>query len=211
MQRLYRPVALKGRFFIVEQRDWVFIMAKPEVTRLLLDLEAGDRSGFDELLRRVYEELRVMAQAQLRNERPDHTLNATGLVHEAYLRLVDQRVMNWKNRAHFFGAAANAMRRILVDHARSKSTKKRSGQRVSLTNVGEAEQAVEASLDTVVAIDQALDRLGTINGRLVQVVEARYFAGLTIKETAEVLGISHATVSDDWRLARAWLQREPDA
>ena len=211
MQRLYRTVALKGRFFIVEQRDWVFIMAKPEVTRLLLDLEAGDRSGFDELLRRVYEELRVMAQAQLRNERPDHTLNATGLVHEAYLRLVDQRVMNWKNRAHFFGAAANAMRRILVDHARSKSTKKRSGQRVSLTNVGEAEQAVEASLDTVVAIDQALDRLGTINGRLVQVVEARYFAGLTIKETAEVLGISHATVSDDWRLARAWLQREPDA
>ena len=186
-------------------------MAAPEVTRLLLDLEAGDRSVFDDLLGRVYDELRVMAQAQLRNERADHTLNATGLVHEAYLKLVDQRVMNWKNRAHFFGAAANAMRRILVDHARSKSTKKRSGQRVSLTNAGEAEQALETSLETVVAIDQALDRLGAINGRLVQVVEARYFAGLTIKETAEALGISHATVSDDWRLARAWLQRELDA
>ncbi len=186
-------------------------MADLDVTRLLMDLEAGDRSVFDDLLRRVYDELRKLAQAQLRNERADHTLNATGLVHEAYLKLVDQRAMNWKNRAHFFGAASNAMRRILVDYARSKSTKKRSGHKVGLTNVGEAEQAVETSFETVVAIDQALERLGAINGRLVQVVEARYFAGLTIKETAEALGVSHATVSDDWRLARAWLQRELDA
>ena len=182
-----------------------------DVTRLLIDLEAGNRSVFDELLRRVYEELRKLAQAQLRNERADHTLNATSLVHEAYLRLVDQRAMNWKNRAHFFGAAANAMRRILVDYARSKSAKKRSGHRVSLTGMGEAEHAVETPLETVVAIDQALERLGALNGRLVKVVEARYFAGLTIKETAEALGVSHATVSDDWRLARAWLQRELDA
>ena len=185
-------------------------MADHEVTRLLLDLEAGNRSVFDALLGRVYEELRQLAQAQLRRERADHTLNATGLVHEAYLRLVDQRAMTWRNRAHFFGAASNAMRRILVDHARSKSAKKRSGQRVRLTHMGEAEHAHETSLETVIAIDQALQRLGAINERLVKVVEARYFAGLTIKETAEALGISHATVSDDWRLARAWLQRELD-
>jgi len=183
-------------------------MADREVTRLLLDLESGNRTVFDALLRHVYKELRVLAQSQLRSERADHTLNATGLVHEAYLRLVDQRSMNWKNRAHFFGAAATAMRRILVDYARSKNTQKRSGQRVSLTNIGEGEQAVEASFETLMAIDQALDRLGALNQRLVQVVEARYFAGLTIKETAEALGVSHATVSDDWRLARAWLQRE---
>jgi RNA polymerase sigma factor (TIGR02999 family) len=100
------------------------------------------------------------------------------------------------------------MRRILVDYARSKNTQKRRGQRISLTNIGEGEQAVEASFETLMAIDQALDRLGALNQRLVQVVEARYFAGLTIKETAEALGVSHATVSDDWRLARAWLQRE---
>ena len=103
---------------------------------------------FDVLLPRVYDELRKLAQAQLRRERADHTLNATGLVHEAYLRLVDQRVMNWENRAHFFGAASNAMRRILVDYARSKSAKKRKGQRVSLTNVGQGEQAIETSFET---------------------------------------------------------------
>jgi len=128
-------------------------MADREVTRLLLDLEAGNRAVFDVLLGRVYDELRKLAQAQLRRERADHTLNATSLVHEAYLRLVDQRAMNWKNRAHFFGAASNAMRRILVDYARSKSAKKRSGQRVSLTNMGEAEQSHDTSLDTILAID----------------------------------------------------------
>ena len=183
-------------------------MANPEVTRLLSELEAGNREVFDVLLARVYDELRRMAHAQLRNERDDHTLNATGLVHEAYLKLIGQKQMNWKNRAHFFGAAANAMRRILVDYARAKSTNKRKGQKVSLTHVGPGEQPQETSLETLIAIDDALERLGQFNERLVRVVEARYFAGLTIKETAEVIGVSHATVSEDWRLARAWLQRE---
>lgn len=183
-------------------------MAEPDVTQLLQDLESGNRAVFDDLLARVYDELRRLARAQLRNERADHTLNTTGLVHEAYIKLVDQRAMNWKNRAHFFGTAANAMRRILVDYARSKATQKRSGQRVSLTYADVGPNVQDTSMDTLLDIDEALNRLGMLNERFVRVVECRYFAGLTIKETAEALGVSHATVSDDWRLARAWLQRE---
>lgn len=179
-----------------------------DLTQLLQDLETGDRSGFDHLLARVYDELRVVARAQLRDERADHTLNTTDLVHEAYLKLVDHRQMNWQNRAHFFGAAARAMRRVLVDHARAKNALKRKGVHVTLTGLGADEQPQDASLESVLAIDQALDRLADINERLVHVVEARYFAGLTIKETAAALGISHATVSEDWRLARAWLKKE---
>lgn len=179
-----------------------------DITHLLRDLETGDRSGFDHLLARVYDELRVMARAQLRGERAGHTLDTIDLVHEAYLKLVDHRQMNWKNRAHFFGSAARAMRRVLVDHARAKNAQKRKGIHVTLTGLGADEQPQEASFETVLAIDQALDRLETINERLVRVVEARYFAGLTIKETAAALDISHATVSEDWRLARAWLKKE---
>jgi RNA polymerase sigma factor (TIGR02999 family) len=144
----------------------------------------------------------------MRNERADHTLNTTGLVHEAYLRLVDHRNMNWQGRAHFFGTAAQAMRRILVDHARARQAKKRSGERVSLSHAGPDEELRDASMEQILDIDQALVKLSALNERWVKVVECRYFAGLTIQETAEALGISHATVSEDWRLARAWLQRE---
>ena len=183
-------------------------MANGDVTRLLLDSESGNRNAFDALLARVYDELRQMAHAQLRNERADHTLHTTDLVHEAYLKLVDHQQKNWKNRAHFFGTAARAMRRILVDYARAKSTKKRSGQRVSLTFAGQSERMQEASMDTLIELNDALDRLAELNERFARVVECRYFAGLTIEETAEALGVSRATISDDWRLARAWLQRE---
>lgn len=178
-----------------------------EVTQILQALGTGDRSGFDDLLARVYDELRVLAQAQLRNERSDHTLATTDLVHEAYLRLVDHQQMSWHNRAHFFGAAARAMRRVLIDHARAKSAQKRKGEHVTLSGVGVDNQPHTVSVETLLAVDQALDELAATDERLVRVVECRFFAGLTIRETAEALGISHATVSEDWRLARAWLKK----
>ena len=165
----------------------------------------GKREVFDQLLVKVYDELRVLAKAKLRSERADHTLNTTGLVHEAYLRLVDYQKMSWQNRAHFFGAAARAMRNILVDHARSKSRLKRKGRKVGLTEAG---AFAEVSLERLLELDDALERLGKLSERFVRVVECRYFAGLTVEETAEALGVSHTTVSKDWHLARAWLQRE---
>jgi RNA polymerase sigma-70 factor, ECF subfamily len=183
-------------------------MSSEEVTGLLNDVQAGKQGAFDVLLERVYDELRRLAHAQLRNERDGHTLDTTGLVHEAYLRLVEHRGHNWKNRAHFFGAAAHSMRRILVDYARARSSKKRSGQRVSLSDAGEAAAPADLSFEALIDVDAALEKLSGLSDRLVRVVECRYFAGLTIEETAEALGVSHATVSEDWRLARAWLQRE---
>lgn len=174
---------------------------------MLHALETGDRSGFDDLLARVYDELRTLARAQLRNERADHTLATTDLVHEAYLRLVDHQQMDWKNRAHFFGAAARAMRRVLIDHARAKSAQKRQGEHVTLSGVGAGDQPHTVSIETLLAVDQALQELAATDERLVRVVECRFFAGLTIRETAEALGVSHATVSEDWRLARAWLKK----
>ena len=182
-------------------------MAAPTVTQLLEKLQSGDRLAFDALLARVYDELRHLAKGQLFNERSDHTLNATGLVHEAYLRLCDQQAIDWKNRAHFFGTASRVMRRILVDYARSKKTKKRDGERVSLTFAGPGDTLQDLSLEQLLDIDAALDGLGALNERWVRVVECRYFSGLTIEETAEALGVSAVTVSKDWRMARAWLQR----
>lgn len=182
-------------------------MERGDVTELLQEMASGKRERFDDLLALVYDELRQLARAQLRRERSDHTLNTTGLVHEAYLRLVDQKQHRWQGRAHFFGAAAQVMRRILVDYARARQAHKRNGRRVSLTLVGAEEVPREAPLARLVEIDDALQRLAAVDERLVRVVECRFFAGLTIQETAEALGISHATVSEDWRLARAWLQR----
>ncbi|MFB3132380.1 MAG: sigma-70 family RNA polymerase sigma factor [Rhodothermales bacterium] len=180
-------------------------MPDVDVTQLLLDLEGGRREAFDLLLAKVYPDLRQIAHANLRGQRAGETLNTTGLVHEAYLKLVRYQEVNWKGRAHFFGAAAQTMRRILVDHARAKSSQKRRGEQVSLTQV-DAEAAV--SMDRLIEIDDALKRLEARQPRWVQVIECRYFAGLSIEETAEVLGISHGTVSNDWRAARAWLKRE---
>jgi RNA polymerase sigma-70 factor (ECF subfamily) len=185
-------------------------MAQPEshdVTQLLIQVTEGDRSAVDELLPRIYSELRRLAGGYFRRERVNHTLDPTALVHEAYLRLVDQTRVEWRNRAHFLGVAANLMRRILVDHARSHHAHKRGGEfgRVAL------EDAVVASPEKsqdVVAIDSALDALAKIDPVKSRIVELRYFGGLSIEETAAVMETSVATVNRQWRMAKAWLYGE---
>jgi len=178
---------------------------RTDVTRLLERVGGGDRTALDALIEAVYGELRHLASAHLRKERSGHTLSATALVHEAWVRLADQQ-QPWQGRAHFFGAASQAMRRILIDYARGRAAGKRKGERVSLT-IAEGELKMTPSFDELLAIDAALTELSQVNDRLVRVVECRYFGGLTIPETAEALGVSHTTVSEDWRFARAWLHR----
>lgn len=180
-------------------------MPEPDITQLLLSAADGRQGAYDQLMAMVYPALRGIAHAQMRGQRPDHTLNATDLVHEAYLKLVRYQDIDWKGRSHFFGAAAQTMRRILVDYARGKNAQKRSGQHVSLTH---ASAAADVSLERLLELDQALERLAAERPRWVRVVECRYFAGMTIEETAEALGVSHGTVSNDWQMARAWLKRE---
>lgn len=181
---------------------------KSDVTRLLLDLQQGRDGAADALVPLVYAELHDLAVHYMRGERTDHTLQPTALVHEAYMRLVDQRNASWQNRSHFFGIAAQAMRRILVDHARRKrATKREGGERVTLDeSVAEAPQR---SVD-LIALDDALVKLAALDPRQARVVELRYFGGLDIEQTAESLGISPATVKRDWTFARAFLQREMD-
>jgi RNA polymerase sigma factor (TIGR02999 family) len=181
------------------------------VTQLLLEWGAGDRDALDRLLPVVFDELRRLAGAYLRRERADHTLQPTALVNEAYLRLVDQRNVGWQNRAQFFGIAANLMRQILVDHARRRDAEKRGGsnrQRLSLT---QAERIAREQEVDVLALDEAMERLAAFDPQQARIVELKFFAGLTIEETAEVLGVSHATVEREWKLARAWLRRELSA
>lgn len=175
-----------------------------EITELLQALEAGAPDAVDRLIPLVYEELRLLASGYLRSERPDHTLQTTGLVHEAYLRLVDQRRTTWKNRSHFFGIAAQAMRRILVDHARRRRSVKRDGGRPITLD----EEARGRDDQDILDVDEALGRLARLDERQARIVELRYFAGLTIEETAQALEISPATVKREWMSARAWLQRE---
>ena len=160
---------------------------------------------FDVRIDAVYGELRRLAGSHLRRERSGHTLSATALVHEAWLKLAGHQ-QAWQSRSHFFGAASHAMRRILVDYARARSADKRHGERVNLTAV-EDELSATPSFHELLAIDTALDDLARVNERVVRVVECRYFGGLTIPETADALGVSHTTVSEDWRFARAWLHR----
>ena len=183
-------------------------MPEPPVTVLLQEVEAGRDGAFDRLLAAVYPELREMARGKLFDQRAGHTLSPTGLVHEAYLRLVRYPDAGFDGRAHFFGAAAQTMRRVLVDHARKKQADKRRGEHVALDDAGELADREAVPLDEVLAVDGALQRLAEERPRWVRVVECRYFAGLTLDETAQALGVSHATVSNDWRLARAWLKRE---
>jgi len=177
------------------------------VTRILRAWGKGDQQALEKLMPVVYGELRRLAQHYLRRERPDHTLQATALVHEAYLRLVDQRAVTWQNRAHFFGVAAQLMRRILVDHARRHHAAKRGGTalKVSLNDVV---LAAEERAEDLVALDDALNRLAAMDPRQGRVVELRLFGGLTVEETAEVLRISPATVKREWTTAKAWLSRE---
>jgi len=182
-------------------------MSSSDVTALLGDWSRGGRTALNQLLPLVYAELRRVAARQLRSERPDHTLQPTALVHEAYLRLVDQRQVDWQNRAHFFGVAAQVMRRILVDHARRHGANKR-GQGVRCVSIDEAHDVAAPNEIPVLALDHALDRLAKVDAELTKVVELRAFGGLTIEEAAHVLGVSPSTAKRDWRTAKAWLNRE---
>ncbi|HEX8984696.1 MAG TPA: sigma-70 family RNA polymerase sigma factor [Bryobacteraceae bacterium] len=178
-----------------------------EVTRLLVSWSGGDEAALNQLTPLVYDELRRLAGRYLRNERPDHTLQSTDLVHEAYLRLVDQQNVQWQSRAHFFGIAAQMIRRILVDHARRRQAAKRGAGPVKLT-LDEAVAASEPRDFDLVALDEALENLAKLDPQQSRVVELRFFAGLSIEETAEVLKISSATVKRDWITAKAWLFRD---
>lgn len=178
-----------------------------DVTHLLLQWRAGDAEAFETLMPLVYDELRRLAHHHLWHERPGHTLHTTDLVHEAFLNLLGQDQTPWQNRAHFFAVAARVMRHILIDYARRRKRAKRGGGRPVLS----LEQAAVFSEDQVeewITLDQALTRLEAKDERLCRVVECRYFGGLTIAETADVLGISPATVKRDWQMAKAWLRRE---
>jgi RNA polymerase sigma factor (TIGR02999 family) len=177
-----------------------------QVTDLLLQMREGDTNAMDRLFPLVYEELRRMAHAQLRRERPGHTLGTTGLVHETYVRLVDQTRVEWRDRGHFFVAAAWAMRRILVDYARRNRAARRGGGSVRLT-LNEDLPAAERG-EMLLALDEALGRLAALDRRLSQVVECRYFGGLTEQETAEALGVTRRTIQRDWAKARGWLYLE---
>ena len=178
-----------------------------EVTRLLGELTRGGRAALDQLFPLIYDELRQIAHHRLRFEQEGHTLDSGALVHEAYVKLADLDRMKWQNRAHFFAVAAQAMRRLLVDHATRRGTQKRGGaqRQVALEDV--VLMADERS-DQLLALDDALRRLEAIDARVSQVVECRFFGGMSVEETAEVLDISAATVKRDWHMARAWLARE---
>jgi RNA polymerase sigma factor (TIGR02999 family) len=178
------------------------------ITQLLTRWGAGDQTALDKLMPMVYSELRRLANNYLRRERRDHTLQPTALVNEAYLKLIDQKSARWQNRAQFYGIAAQLMRRILVDHARQHNAAKRGGsdqQRLSITAAGAL--AMKSDLD-VVALHEALEELATLDPQQERIVELKFFGGLSIEETAEVLGVGHATVERDWKLARAWLRRK---
>jgi RNA polymerase sigma factor (TIGR02999 family) len=185
-------------------------MAEPaadDVTELLLRWNAGDQQALDRLTPLLYEDLRRLARAEVAREQPGRTLSPTGLVHEAYLRLVDQRRVRWENRAHFFGAASRIMRRVLVDAARARAAAKRGSgaQRVELP---EQATSIEPMTEEVIDLDAALLKLEHLDGRKVKVVEMKCFGGMTSKEMAAALGVSDATIKRDWKLARAWLINE---
>lgn len=178
------------------------------VTQLLADWGSGDKAALEELMPLVYQELHRLAAYYLRRERQEHTLQATALINEAYMKIIDQRSVNWQNRAHFFGVAAQLMRRILVDHARSHLYAKRGGGAQKLTlDEALALPQQERDLD-LVALDDALCKLEEIDPKQSKIIELRFFGGLTIEETAEVLGISPATVKREWAWAKTWLYNE---
>jgi RNA polymerase sigma factor (TIGR02999 family) len=180
-----------------------------DVTTLLARVSEGDQAALADLLPMVYQELHDIAERALRRERRDHTLQPTALINEAYLRLVDQRDVQWQNRSHFVGVAATVMRRVLVDHARRHRSEKRGGAmgRVGLTGDSLEDREETDPLD-LVALDDALKRLSEMDPRQGRIVELRYFGGLGVEESAAVLGVSPATVKREWNSARAWLRRE---
>ena len=180
---------------------------KGDVTQLLVSWSNGDQHAAESLIPLVYGELRRLASAYLRRERADHTLQSTALVHEAFMRLVDQRGVHWKSRAHFYGIAAQMIRRILVDHARNRHAGKRGSGAVKLALDDARGLAVPQELN-LLRLDDALNELAALDERQSRVVELRFFTGLSIEETAEVLKLSPATVKREWSSARAWLFRE---
>jgi RNA polymerase sigma factor (TIGR02999 family) len=182
-------------------------MNNTDLTQLLIAWRNGDEAALASLMPLVYDELRRLAERRLRRERADHSWRATELVHETYLKLLNWRNISWQNRAHFFAIAAQLMRNILVDRARNQQAEKRGGiqQKISIDDQPNLSQPVELDL---VALDDALNSLALIDAQQSRIIELRYFGGLTIEETAEVLGISSATVKREWMMARAWLLRE---
>ena len=186
--------------------------AKPpgDVTRLLAAWSHGDAKALEDLIPLVYDELHRLAERHLARERSGHTLQPTAVVHEAYLKLVEQKRVSWKNRGHFFAVAAQAMRRLLVDHARRHQAAKRGGA-VTLVALEAADAAVGPREADVIALDRALEKLAALDATQAKVVELRYFGGLTLDETADVLGSSASTVGRAFRLAKAWLYRELSA
>jgi RNA polymerase sigma factor (TIGR02999 family) len=182
-------------------------LSQNQVTQLLLDWGNGDKAALDKLVPVVYQELRRLAAYYMRRERPGHTLQTSALVNEAYMRLVDYSQMRWQSRAHFFAVAAQAMRRILVEHARKRHFAKRGGGAVKVS-FDEAAIVSQEQASDLVALDDALTSLEAMDQRKARIVELRYIGGLNIEETAEVLAISPATVQREWRAAKAWLYRE---
>ena len=179
-----------------------------EITVLLRRAGAGDAAAADALMPLVYDELRRIARGKMAGERRDHTLQPTALVHEAYFRLVEQTRVEWRDRAHFFGVAAAAMRRVLVDHARARLAAKR-GDGAAVLSLDELEPAAdEAKLEEVLFVHAAIDRLEELDAKQARVVEMHYFGGLTMQEVADALGVSRRTVHRDWAMAKSWLQRE---
>jgi RNA polymerase sigma-70 factor (ECF subfamily) len=180
-----------------------------QATQIVNALAAGDRGAAEKLMPLVYDEFRELAADYLRHETRAHTLQPTALVHEAYLRLIDQTRVNWQGRTHFFAVGAQAMRRILVDHARARGRNKRGGgwHRIAL----DEHLAVSPHRDAdVLAVDEAIDKLAQLDPRQARIVELRFFGGLTVEEVAEVLGVSKRTVENEWKIVRAWLRRELD-
>jgi RNA polymerase sigma factor (TIGR02999 family) len=179
-------------------------MSGQDVTQMLQAIADGDAAAPERLLELVYSELRRLAHGYMRDERSDHTLQATALVHEAYIRLVDWKNVSWQNRAHFFAAAAQMMRRILVDHARERKAQKRGGgvRQIALDDAVSFPNSTEMD---IVAIDEALIDLASFDPQQARIVELRFFGGLTIEETAHALGVSDSTVKREWQIARAWL------
>jgi len=182
-------------------------MGTGEVTHLLLELRRGDKEAEGRLIPLIYPELRRIAAAYLRRESPDHSLQPTALVHEAYLRLTELKKVDWRGRAHFFAVSANVMRRILVDHARANRARKR-GNGWDSVSLNEAILPSPQRAPEILALDEALTRLATLEARQARIVELRFFAGMSEEEAGEALGISARTVKRDWRIARAWLYKE---
>jgi RNA polymerase sigma-70 factor (ECF subfamily) len=183
-------------------------VAGSEITKLLITLKDGDRaSAAAKLMPLVYDEFRALAARHLRRERADHTLQPTALVHEAYLRLIDQTRVDWQGRTHFFAIGAQAIRRILVDHARQRKRQKRGGGAGKVA-LDESVALAPQRAEEILALDEALGKLGQLDSRQAQVVEMRFFAGMSVDEVAGVLGVSKRTIEGDWTMARAWLMRE---